>query len=314
MNNKIVDYREEFDIIPATESKNRSPVIHVGHNLGIEVWCVKSVFMYCYANFFKLLQCKKEHNRLERYSRTALVLNPNISTFWNYRKKLIINGFAEPHHDLLLTKLVLSQKPKSVEALAHRRWVLKQQNSSLTANSIQNELKLCNQLSDRVKCNYHAWSHRQWVFSNIDFDAQLWLSEFRASDEWTKFHVSDHSGWHHRQFLLNQLQEKLSTIKDLQSLIPLLSDQTTAALDSPPQFYESLLNQDLRKNEDLILNFSAHESLWYHRRFILRKVVDYRSWDEDPFLDKCQRSSSYDSNQDHYMVHHRRWLSDTVCS
>jgi len=303
---------EEFDLIPSTESiENRSPIIHVGHNLGIEVWCVKSLFMYCYANYFDLKSVwKQEHYRLERYSRTALMLNNNISAFWNYRKKLIVNGLLNPQQDFLLTKLILSQNSKSVEALAHRRWLLKQQDFPL--NCIENELKLCNQLSNRMKCNYHAWSHRQWVLSfSEDFNVELWLSEFKVSEEWSKCHVSDHCGWHHRQFLLNQFQGSLSNIEqNLQSLLHLLNRAST--IKSPCQLLESLLLEELEKNQDLILNFSAHESLWYYRRFVLRKILDFRSWDEESFLQKCRKSLNYDSHQERYMVHYRRWLSDSL--
>ena len=308
----ITPCSEEFDLIPSTKSiENRSPIIHISHNLGIEVWCVKSLFMYCYANFFELKSAwKREHYRLERYSRTALMLNNNISTFWNYRKKLIVNGLTNPHQDFLLTKLILSQNPKSVEALAHRRWLLKQQDFPL--NCIQNELKICNQLCNRMKCNYHAWSHRQWVLSCLDgFNVELWLSEFKVSEEWTKCHVSDHCGWHHRQFLFNQLKGSLSNIdQDLQTFLHLLN--SPVLIKSPFNLFESLLLEELEKNQDLMLNFSAHESLWYYRRSILRNILHFRSWDEEPFLEKCRRSLNCDSHQERYMVHHRRWLSNSL--
>lgn len=299
-------------MIPSTESiENRSPIIHIGHNLGIEIWCVKSLFMYCYGNFLELKSVwKREHYRMERYSRTALMLNNNISTFWNYRKKLIDNGLTNIHQDFLLTKLILSQNPKSVEALAHRRWLLKQQDFS--PNCIQNELKLCNQLCNQTKCNYHAWSHRQWILScTEDLNVELWLSEFKISEEWTKCHLSDYSGWHHRQFLLNQLQGSLSNIgQDLESLLHLLSNE--ALIKSPCHLFEFLLLEELEKNQDLILRFNAHESLWYYRRFILREIFLFQSWDEEPFLEKCRMSRNYDSHQERYILHHGRWLSNSI--
>ncbi|GLV44157.1 tempura [Carabus blaptoides fortunei] len=39
---------EEFVIIPVSLNQNKSPVIHVEHNLGLESWCVKHVYSYAY--------------------------------------------------------------------------------------------------------------------------------------------------------------------------------------------------------------------------------------------------------------------------
>ncbi|KAI8434121.1 hypothetical protein MSG28_012255 [Choristoneura fumiferana] len=39
-----------FDIVPVDSNfKNKSPVLHVENCLGLESWCVKHVYMYCYS-------------------------------------------------------------------------------------------------------------------------------------------------------------------------------------------------------------------------------------------------------------------------
>lgn len=308
--------REEFDVVPATESKNRSPVIHISHNLGIEMWCIKSTFMYCYENCFKLAPTwKKEHVRLERYTRMALLLNGNIATFWNLRKRLISAHLLDACCDLLLTRLVLSQKPKMVEALAHRRWILHTQPRD--ARWIETELSLCSRLSDRMKCNYHSWSHRQWVFSQASptgrFNLDLWSSELRASEEWTKFHLSDHSGWHYRKFLLEQLRKSADTIRDA-DVTAFMQDGVT----SGSQLYVALLKDELRKSEELILSFNGHqhETLWYYRRFLLQGLLPYSSasvlqGSERVFLDLCFHEKVL-KNRIH-LENHRRWLSSSSC-
>lgn len=259
---------------------------------------------------------KKEYLRLERYTRVALLLNANIATFWNTRKRLIANQLLDVNCDFLLTKLVLSQKPKCVEALSHRRWLLQQDTTD--HGWVERELNLCDQLSNRMKCNYHAWSHRQWVFSQAikqqGFDLNLWASELEISDAWTKFHLSDHSGWHYRKFLLDQIRKNFGKVEqNMEVARKILSDPTGTASSS--QLYMNLLNEELRKNEDLILNFSAHETLWYYRRFVLQAgTLDHS---ESDFLEKCCNQTKNNSSaanvgnvQLRYLENHRRWLSD----
>lgn len=259
---------------------------------------------------------RKEYLRLEKYTRVALLLNPNIATFWNTRKRLVSNQLLEINADFKLTELVLSQKPKCVEALAHRRWLLEQEPLEYPG-WVETELSLCDKLSNRMKCNYHAWSHRQWVFTQAikqqGFKLDLWASELETSDCWTKYHLSDHSGWHYRTFLLDQFRKNLSKVDENVDIVRnLLNDSTGTTL--PSQLYLNLLNEELRKNEDLILGFNAHEALWYYRRFILQAGT--LSHAESVFLEKCctqskkNGSTTPDGVQMRYLEHHRRWLSE----
>ena len=267
------------------------------------------VFMYCYEKYLKLQSVwKREHLRLEKYSRVGLLLNPNIATFWNLRKNLISNHLSDAQTDLLLSKIVLSWKPKCVEALSHRRWLFRQTPSD--CNWLADEMELCTLLSNKVKCNYHIWSHRQWIFVFVtdehDFNLTLWLSEFAISEEWTKYHLSDHSGWHYRQFLLKQLYTNLSKCAENIQLLQEAADEVK--IQSASQFYTFLLSEEIRKNGDLILRFSGHESLWYYRRFLIQNIPGFLPRSEESFLDLCKSSSPIDFNQQRSVEQHRRWL------
>lgn len=277
--------------------------------------------MHCYENSFKLEPLwKKEYLRLERYTKVALLLNANIATLWNIRKKLIKNQLLDVNCDFLLSKLVLSQKPKCFEALSHRRWLL-QQAFSLKPHWVETELSLCDRLSGRIKCNYHAWSHRQFVFSQAlkqrGFNLSMWASEFEISDVWTRSHLSDHSGWHYRKFLLDQFSKNLENIEQNMEIARKLLSNVTGTTTST-QLYMTLLNEELQKNENLILTYSVHETLWYYRRFLLQSGTMDHS--ESLFLDKCcnptkgncksAAANNCDAVQMKYVEHHRRWLSD----
>ena len=276
--------------------------------------------MYCYESSFKLDAIwKKEHTRLERYTRMALLINPNVATFWNQRKRLISHQLLEGDCDLMLTRLVLSQKPKCVEALAHRRWLLQQQiaASCLQSTWLETELDLCTLLANRSKCNYHAWSHRQWIFSlegSTSFDVNIWNSEFRISDEWTRFHLSDHSGWHYRKFLLEQLKRNLHSIEENEGSVGELTSKLLPAgvTRQNGQFYLHLLLDELTKNGELLISYSAHETLWYYRRFLLQALstVQHKCRSsEAAFLDKCYGKMTSSPAQTMYIENHRRWLS-----
>lgn len=279
--------------------------------------------MYCYENIFKINPLwRREHGRLDRYTKMALLLNPNITTFWNTRKNLILNQYLEAKNDYLLTVLVLSQKPKCVEALTHRRWLY--QHNIESFNWVESEFKLCDQLSNRAKCNYHAWSHRQWVYNLTSslqgFDPNLWMAEFQASDDWTKYHISDHTGWHHRKFLLSHLKQCLTKLENhMDQLERVLTYPVHGA--SPSTFYASLLKQEFRKSEDLILSYIGHETLWYYRRFLIEMGLcepsPPQTWtDETSFLNKCHSQfnvtstcNNTDFNQRRLLDQHQLWLS-----
>ncbi|XP_042243003.1 protein prenyltransferase alpha subunit repeat-containing protein 1-like [Homarus americanus] len=115
----------EFDIVFSLGEVNRSPVIHVEHNLGLESWCVKHVYAYAYA---KILEAKQSRRRedpalLLRWTQFCLLIAPEVATFWNIRKALLRQGQLAADSDLLLTKLILSRKPKCMEVFQHRKWM-----------------------------------------------------------------------------------------------------------------------------------------------------------------------------------------------
>lgn len=269
------------------------------------------VFMYCREKCLSLEPMwRKEHARLEQYSRTALLLNAHVVTFWNYRKRLIVNNYLSAEKDMLLTKIILSRHPKSADTLVHRRWLLK--HSPRPDGWLEEELALCTRLAEKQKCNYHAWSHRQWVINNTDdkkFNVGLWLTEFETSEEWTKFHLSDHSGWHYRQFLLLRLHSHLNQVEDELPRLQQLVDGA-AVVDTTSQLYVCLLNEELRKNEDLILVFPGHETLWYYRRFLIQSIESFLPWMEESFIDRCLGTN--DPDQQRSLENHRRWLAGCI--
>lgn len=128
-------FRREFDIVPMEVNfKNRSPVLHTENCLGLESWCVKHVYMYCYSELMKKYFGKTVRKilkltsltceRLTKLINITLLLNPELNTFWNKRREMVAKGFLEVSNELVFTRIVLSRKPKCNDAFSYRRWLL----------------------------------------------------------------------------------------------------------------------------------------------------------------------------------------------
>uniref|UniRef100_A0A3Q3BAF4 Protein prenyltransferase alpha subunit repeat containing 1 n=1 Tax=Kryptolebias marmoratus TaxID=37003 RepID=A0A3Q3BAF4_KRYMA len=186
-----------------------------------------------------------------------------------YRKELMQCGVLNPEKDLYLGKLSLTKFPKSPETWIHR-YVLSSQFVTLCdqlARIIYEEMKVCCDAACRYPSNYNAWSHRIWVLRHMaKGNIKVFHDELSSMRPWVSMHVSDHSGFHYRQFLLKELITELS-----QS--PTNGDLSGAEAVSEKQqlIFSTVLQLFYREAElcsDLIQSFPGHETLWSHRRHV----------------------------------------------
>ncbi|XP_072467390.1 protein prenyltransferase alpha subunit repeat-containing protein 1 isoform X4 [Notamacropus eugenii] len=213
-------------------------------------------------------------------------------------KELILSGTLNPIKDLHLGKLALTKFPKSPETWIHRRWVLQQliQENSLPTfvkkenlatfptegveQIVQEEIEVCGEAAGRYPSNYNAWSHRIWVLQHLaKLDVKILLDELSSTKHWASMHVSDHSGFHYRQFLLKSLISQTVTDSAILEQSPLVSEQIP---DLPKDDDEEdataerhrvvdlsrLLEEEVELSTDLIDNYPGHETLWCHRRHV----------------------------------------------
>ncbi|KAF5301606.1 hypothetical protein FQR65_LT08911 [Abscondita terminalis] len=215
---------KNFCILPVNENKNKSPVLYEEHNLALESWCIKYLYSYIYCELFKvrhLLRRNRLPNQKEEYINkylvTALLIHPDVSTFWNMRRDLIEKGAIDLDIELRITKLVLSNKTKSNEAFAYRKWILNRyfktvqndDNSSIR-QLLNQELLLTETTAQKSSNNYHAWNHRIWLLENIFekyFTSEmpeylnLVLEQMDFSTKWISIHVSENTGFHYKEYL-----------------------------------------------------------------------------------------------------------------
>ncbi|XP_006985436.1 protein prenyltransferase alpha subunit repeat-containing protein 1 [Peromyscus maniculatus bairdii] len=285
---------DEIGLIPCPEARyNRSPIVLVENKLGVESWCVKFLLPYVH-NKLLLYRTRKQwlnKDELIDVTCTLLLLNPDFTTAWNVRKELILSGTLSPIKDLHLGKLALTKFPKSPETWIHRRWVLQQLSQETSSPSsvakgnlgtvpaertqriIQEEMEVCGEAAGRYPSNYNAWSHRIWVLQNVaKLDLKILLDELSSTKHWASMHVSDHSGFHYRQFLLKSLisQTAMDTSGLQQNSLKNepKDEEATASTEEPRVNLTQLLEEEVDFCTDLIDSYPGHETLWCHRRHV----------------------------------------------
>ncbi|XP_060076736.1 protein prenyltransferase alpha subunit repeat-containing protein 1-like [Ylistrum balloti] len=126
---------------------------------------------------------------------------------------------------------------------------------------MRREITVCRKAAEKYPCNYNAWSHRSWVVQNCyNCTIQVLVGELHATEAWVRRHISDHSGFHYRQYLLTNIHKQADTLKEQFSLN-----------------YRNLIHKEMQIVVDLLKSYTDHEALWYHRRYVFQalcKVCD----------------------------------------
>ncbi|XP_072715638.1 protein prenyltransferase alpha subunit repeat-containing protein 1 isoform X1 [Ciconia boyciana] len=320
---------DEIGLIPCPEARyNRSPIVLVENKLGVESWCVKFLLPYVHNKLLLYRQRRQWLNKDELIDITCtlLLLNPDFTTAWNVRKELILSGTLNPLKDLHLGKLALTKFPKSPETWIHRRWVLQQliQENSLPSlvtkgnlgaapverihRLVQEEMNVCSEAAGRYPSNYNAWSHRIWVLQHLGkLTVKVLLDELSSTKYWVSMHVSDHSGFHYRQFLLKSLIGR--TVTDNNVLVrnqmvneqnpSLQKEEESAGAEAACAEEQSVdlpcrLEEELELCTELIDTYPGHETLWCHRRRVF--YLQHHLSNKLPLLSTVV--SSVDSNDE----------------
>lgn len=129
-----------FDIIPlpSHQNTNKSPIVHEQHHLGLESWCVQHVYEYAHNTILAgtrppSLRAQRPQSptkpaaqstdQMLKYLNSATLINPDVATYWNIRRKLFVRNRLNIGREFQFTAIVLSKKPKSNEAFFYRRWL-----------------------------------------------------------------------------------------------------------------------------------------------------------------------------------------------
>lgn len=254
---------------------------------------------------------------LNKFLPGAVLLQPDFSTFWNMKKDLCEKGILDLRKELSLTRLVLSYKYKSNETIAYRKWlilrILKNLKNHLKSEEwhrqqlfqlFETECAVTRFIGEMAQNNYHGWTHRIWAVQNIvyDYAPEVVVSELEFSYSWIQSHVSEHTGFHYRQYLF-RLSKNVDipevSIKKYYDVtrrafkidsnnkffLRLLLGESTSAINVFPETSENLRVQNyvciliyelLCTLRVLYKLYHGHETVWYHRRFViyhLRQII-----------------------------------------
>ncbi|XP_035223465.1 protein prenyltransferase alpha subunit repeat-containing protein 1-like isoform X2 [Stegodyphus dumicola] len=244
---------DEFDILPVHESiRNTCPVIHIEHKVALEDWCIKHVYVYAYNKFFawKKKPYKFESDKLLIWTCAILLINPEIETVWNARKWILLE--------------LIKNKP-----------------STCTLQQIiEHEFLLCTRVANLYPNNYYAWCHRSWIIQEILHVCLKTVSdELARMEHWVSTHISDYSGFHYRQFLLSCFSSRKKLSNKHVSSCPLhithLEGEGNMKCNSRYMNGSEIIHFSDTLEKELILlsslqtSYPGHETLWYHRRYVL---------------------------------------------
>lgn len=183
--------------------------------MGLESWCCPIVYKHAHQIILTAIKknptheisstCDQPHpfnHTLVKYLNCALLINPDVSTFWNARRRLLQKDRLDISREFKFSAIVLSKKPKSNDAFFYRRWLFSFQ--SHESIDWTRELSLCERCASKSLSNYQAWAHRQWVLQKAPFLLQY---ELQTTERFIRKHIGDYSGYYHRQFVLYQMYE-----------------------------------------------------------------------------------------------------------
>lgn len=197
-------------------------MVHVDNHLGLESWFVRLVYRHTHQII--LASIKKPPNdpnnidvniqqpnpphpfnhTLVKYLNCALLINPDVTTFWNARRRLLQKDRLDIGREFKFSAIVLSKKPKSNDAFCYRRWLYSFQ--SHESIDWTRELSLTERCSSKSLSNYQAWQHRQWVLQKAN-NNYLLKYEFATTERFIRKHIGDYSSYCHRQFVLYKMNE-----------------------------------------------------------------------------------------------------------
>ncbi|XP_014775248.1 protein prenyltransferase alpha subunit repeat-containing protein 1 [Octopus bimaculoides] len=145
-------------------------------------------------------------------------------------------------------------------------------------NILVAEFDTCTLAASKYSCNYYAWNHRTWVMKLIlCYSYTMFLSELSWSKSWIQQHISDHSCFQYRQFLLMQLsscQQYQCSLSDhcdnTDGSRPVNNTHNNGCSQLP---VENPFISEMSLISFLIHSYPGHETLWYHRRFVLHSLA-----------------------------------------
>ncbi|ETI36747.1 hypothetical protein F441_17063 [Phytophthora nicotianae CJ01A1] len=207
----------------------------------------------------EIMQSEDSDRRVQllHCTRAILLISADFYTAWNTRKSFVTRGWLDALEEVQFTNLVFTLHPKSIDTWAYRRWLAIRLCGSLSEDELRvffaQQIEVCRRLAEQKPRNYHAWSFRHWIVSRLPLD--LVQKELEDMERWCRTHVTDHSGWNHRQHTLNELVKK---------------HRDSGEVDVP----QNLVLAEYKFVSKIVAQYPTHEALWCHRRYVIQYLLN----------------------------------------
>ncbi|KAF2036354.1 protein prenylyltransferase, partial [Setomelanomma holmii] len=236
--------------------------------------------------------------------------NPEYYTIWNHRRRVLSSLLSAedsllPADDLIqgdlqLTFALLRKFPKCYWIWNHRDWLLRRAEAILGAEAAHKlwsgELQLINKMLHADSRNFHAWSYRRFVVSQINRlsssttaepqTPSLVESEFEYTTKMIKANLSNFSAWHNRsQFIPQILRERNADPRARRAFLGSELSLICEAINTDPfdqsiwfyhQYLLSVLSPSCRPQQQIVQDLSNGERQKYyeHEMEYIREILE----------------------------------------
>ncbi|XP_076181906.1 protein prenyltransferase alpha subunit repeat-containing protein tempura isoform X2 [Ptiloglossa arizonensis] len=273
---------KSFEIIPAEDNENKSPVFHQEDCLGLASWCVQPLYCYAYRRLFELRQNKhrrEEPSTIARWLLGALLLNPDVTTFWNMRRELkYMFEFKE------LPRESLIKCPDDDEQCKDELYAYIKSNISDTGD--RHKLQ---RLFDTMRTEFRPTSSRteqQTYFCAFSY----WVEECRVNESTICMYNDCEALWCHRRFLAyllvrfiasyikhscrrDERADKSIETKNVQKKLVATNDDVTLCHD----YLVEAFRTRTEKIADLATKRDQHEKMLVERFFKFLRSIGFET-------------------------------------
>ncbi|CAH8658338.1 unnamed protein product [Dicrocoelium dendriticum] len=214
----------EYDILPHEDISHQSVQRH-GSALGI---------CSCTLRYYTTLLSSSLGRLSEIALLFLLLISPNTTTFWNYRRRAVLSNRITADRELWLTRLILRTHPRSNETLFHRQWIVRNFYPEI-GSLLDTEFELCDQLADLYRMQYGVWDYRRFLLRST-VGLQTAIVEAKRVEAWLRSHPSDASGWSYLADVLEMLLRNTSFPRgEMKQMLLTHVHQVTTMLEIYPE-------------------------------------------------------------------------------
>ncbi|VDQ07574.1 unnamed protein product [Trichobilharzia regenti] len=145
-----------------------------------------------------------------------------------------------------------------------RQWIVEKCNYLQDDEFLLNELKLCNRIADKYRCNYGLWQYRRFLLSHAI--PQIYDIELKHMNDWLEKHPTDTSGWSYLFTVLNSLlNHSVLTSTSNSSSSSSLSTSTLLNNQLQLESVKDILKRYFEKVHNILKLYPERESVWTFR-------------------------------------------------